>query len=98
MALLLKIVTPNGIFFEQNIKMVTVKTAEGYIGFLENHSPFVATLVPGNINIDTGKEIHVFNSSVGLIYALPNAIKILTDKISITTKKSETNWQKRENQ
>lgn len=98
MALRLKIVTPNGIFFDKDIKMVTVKTEEGYIGFLENHSPFVATLVAGDITINNGKKEQIFRNSTGLIYVLPNSIKILTDEIKIAANKTSTStWEKREN-
>jgi len=35
MALNLKIITPNGIFFDDEVLYVSVKTTEGYIGLLE---------------------------------------------------------------
>lgn len=40
----LRVLTPTGTKFDDHIKMVEVKTPEGYIGLMANHSPFVANI------------------------------------------------------
>ena len=77
----LKIMTPNGIFFEGDVEMVTVKTSAGYIGLQHGKSPFVASLEYAPIEIKQEKHKIVSAISGGLVYANPESINIITDAI-----------------
>ena len=47
----LEIVTPEKLVFSQNIEMATLPGVEGEFGVLQNHSPLIAELQEGEINI-----------------------------------------------
>ncbi|WP_052663054.1 ATP synthase F1 subunit epsilon [Mycoplasmoides pirum] len=81
----LKILTPNGIKFDADIKMVEVKTPEGYIALMYNHVPFVATLSADVIYIthsDKNRESGIINT--GTIYATKTEIKIFALNFILT--------------
>lgn len=44
-----KIVTPDGVTYEDNIDKVTIPTGAGQITVLEGHAPLVSTLKPGEV-------------------------------------------------
>ncbi|WP_033160266.1 ATP synthase F1 subunit epsilon [Mycoplasmoides alvi] len=81
----LKILTPHGIKFDQDIRMVELKTMEGYIGLMCNHVPFVAPLSANVIYItheNKNRESGVLNS--GTVYATKNEIKIFAFNFVLT--------------
>ena len=47
----LEIVTPEKLVFSQDVGMVTLPGSEGDFGVLENHSPVIAQLQEGEINV-----------------------------------------------
>ena len=47
----LSIITPTGKMFEGNIESLTVPTVEGSLGVLANHTPILALLKQGTLNI-----------------------------------------------
>lgn len=55
----LRISTPNGIFFEDDVYMVTLKTSEGYIGLQYNRMPFISSIEISTlyINIDNNSSL-----------------------------------------
>ncbi len=57
----LEIVTPNGLIYEGDVKMVTLPGKEGEFGVLPEHASLVSLLETGVITIETteGKEIMV---------------------------------------
>lgn len=86
MALKLKIITPKGIFFDDFINIVTVKTSEGYIGILENHIPLVANLEIAKIYIKKDKKTYQLLLSAGILYSNKKEVKILTDYVEYSEK------------
>lgn len=73
----LKILTPHGIKFDQDIKMIEVKAPEGYIGIMYNHVPFVANLVANVVyitHLDDRREPAVLDTAT--IYSKREEIKI----------------------
>lgn len=52
---LLKIITPDRVFFEGNVSMVEFNTTEGEIGIYRNHVPLTVILSPGILTI-TGED------------------------------------------
>lgn len=75
----LKILTPRGNKFDQQVRMVEVKTPEGYIGLMYNHVPFVATLSANVIYItyaNNTRESGVLDSAT--LYCTRDEIKIFS--------------------
>lgn len=73
----LKIFTPYGIKFDQDIRMVEIKTSEGYIGLMCNHVPFAASLQPNVVYItyeDGTRESAVLDSAT--VFSTRKIIKI----------------------
>ena len=48
---ILKIVTPDGCAFNGEVKSLVVRTTEGEVGILRNHSNFVSTIAYGMVRI-----------------------------------------------
>ncbi len=79
----LKIMTPQGIFFDKDIAIVTVKTTEGYIGLQHGKSPFVASLDIAEMTItaEQGGKKEECAIAGGLVYVTPESVQIITDAI-----------------
>ena len=78
----LKIITPQGIFFEDDVKGLTVKTPIGEAGILKNHAPFVSTIEVSTLTINSvqGKVSRAAISG-GIIYVERTHTSIITDNI-----------------
>lgn len=78
---LLKIITPNGIAWNKEVDIVTVKTTEGYIGILHGKSPIVAALEIDEIRINKAGSSNYKEGAIsgGLLYVTPNSVDIITD-------------------
>jgi F-type H+-transporting ATPase subunit epsilon len=91
----LKIITPHGTFFDDDVHIVTVKTTEGYIGLMKNHVPVVAAIVISElfINEKTSKYHREAAISGGLLYAEKTSVTIITDAVefeeNINTSRAE---------
>lgn len=76
----LKIVTPTGIFFDEDIISVETTTTEGRIGILANHINLIA-MIKNNIltlkNKNNVEESFVLTS--GYLFVTKDSIKILTN-------------------
>ena len=48
---MLRIITPERVFFENQVEMVEFNTTEGEIGVLKGHIPLTVVVAPGIINI-----------------------------------------------
>lgn len=91
----LKIVTPTGIFFDEDIISVETTTTEGRIGILANHINLIA-MIKNNIltlkNKNNVEESFVLTS--GYLFVTKDSIKILTNfcelKKNINIKDIET--------
>ena len=78
----LKISTPNGIFYEGDVDMVTVKTAEGFIGLQFNRLPFISSIEISSLNITVdGSNKKIAAISGGIVFAEKTYIDIFTDDI-----------------
>ena len=80
---LLRIITPNGLFWDKEVDIVTVKTTEGYLGLLHGKSPLVASLDIGElkINYESSKEFKDCAIAGGILYVTPEKVEIITDAI-----------------
>lgn len=76
----LKIVTPTGIFFDEDVISVETTTTEGRIGILANHINLIA-MIKNNIltlkNKNNVEESFVITS--GYLFVTKDSIKILTN-------------------
>lgn len=73
-----KIVTPERIVFEQDIKQVTVPTQQGEITILPNHIALVSVLLPGEL-IVVDNETTSMAVSGGFIKVADNQVVVLAD-------------------
>ena len=75
----LEIITPEKVFYEENISMIVFKTTEGDIGVLKNHMPLTTLLSSGLAKIkvdDKEKEVILHE---GFVEIKPEKVTILTD-------------------
>lgn len=75
-----EIVTQEKVVLKEMILQVTVPTEEGEITVLPNHTPLIANLEPGIIELKKeDKTIEIMSLSGGFIEVLRNKIVILAD-------------------
>ena len=72
----LKVITPNGLFFDGEVEMLNVKIAEGYVGILKDHVPLVSTVQISRMEIKTAEGRKVVAISNGVIHVAKNGTKI----------------------
>jgi len=76
----LSIVTPEKVYFEAEVKSLTVPGTEGYLGILSNHAPLITVLIPGKIEFrDKDDMISILAVSGGFIEISNNRATILAD-------------------
>lgn len=69
-----KIVTPDGVTYEDEIEKVTIPTGGGQITVLEGHAPLVSTLKPGIVHVHKEKEnVTELAVSTGIIEVRPDS-------------------------
>ncbi len=93
----LKINTPDGVFFEDDILQIEIKTLTGYIGILANHAPLIGAIVPSVCyirDIRNNRVSAVING--GMFYTNNNEINIITDFFDFSDKVNESVIAKRE--
>ena len=73
---LLKVITPERVFYEDMVTMVEFNTTEGEVGIYKNHIPLTVIVKPGILTISTGDGIK--NAALHSGFA-----EILQDKITI---------------
>ena len=82
----LEIVTPTGKIYSNEVEFVLVRTTEGDMGILANHSPFVASLAIGEMIVreEKGKEIPYYVSE-GFIEINSNKVIVLVDEAMLAS-------------
>ena len=79
-AITLKVLTAEGLAFEDEAVSVVARGERGYVGFLRDHAPLVTTLSPGELSWrrpDGGRRSAALGS--GLLEIVKNRLTILTD-------------------
>lgn len=79
----LKVITPNGMYFEGEVNRVDVKTTNGYMGIMANHIPLVGNIVPSKLTIASSKDEQSAISG-GVIYIEKDGVTIISDAIEST--------------
>lgn len=79
--------TPKGIFYENHVYLVSLKTSQGYIGLQVNHMPFISNIEISSLYIyeqplnRENNEIKKAAIGGGLVFAEKDYIDIFTDDI-----------------
>lgn len=95
----LKVNTPNGIFFEDDIFQIELKTANGYIGILAEHAPIIGAIVPSICyirDIKGNRLPAVINN--GIFKMDGKTINVITDFFDFTKDINDSVFNKREEQ
>ncbi|MFH1193463.1 MAG: ATP synthase F1 subunit epsilon [bacterium] len=75
----LKVTTPEGIIYENEVDSVTIPTQMGEITVLPNHIPLVSALAPGEIILKKSGKEEYLSVSTGFLEVNKNSITILAD-------------------
>lgn len=77
-ALHLDVVTPEGKKLSEDVDEVMVRSTEGEMGFLKNHSPLVASLVPHVLRYKINGQEHRMFVSGGFVEVADNIVSVAT--------------------
>jgi F-type H+-transporting ATPase subunit epsilon len=79
---LLNIVTPEKVFYEDEVSSLIAPGSEGYLGVLTDHAPLITGLVPGRLTVkdEKGQEVS-FAVSAGFMEVFKNQVTILADSV-----------------
>lgn len=77
----LTISTPKGVFFEEEVIIVTLKTANGYIGLQRNRMPFISSIEISTMFIKNDNETKIVAIGGGIVFVEKTYIDIFTDDI-----------------
>lgn len=81
---MLKIQTPFETLFEGTVIKATIRTELGYLGLLKDHSPILATLKPGNFQINLENKTVIRGSiEKGILFFQNNEAIILSNDIEL---------------
>lgn len=78
---LLRIVTPDRVFYENQVDMVEFNTTEGEIGILPGHIPMTVIVKPGILNISEAEAEKEAALHSGFAEILPEGVTILAEII-----------------
>lgn len=78
---LLRIITPDRIFYENQVEMVEFNTTEGEIGVLPGHIPLTVIVKPGILTITESEEERLAALHSGFAEILPERVTILAEVI-----------------
>lgn len=76
---LLEIVTPDRMFFVDQVEMLITRTSQGDIGILKGHENMVAPLSVGAIKIKRNDEFQVAACSGGFMTVSQTKVTLITD-------------------
>jgi F-type H+-transporting ATPase subunit epsilon len=78
----LSIVTPEKVFFEDDIRSLVVPGADGYLGVLSNHAPLITALQPGKIEFeDAQNRKRTLAVTAGFLEVSGNVATLLADAV-----------------
>jgi len=75
-----EVLTPEGKVFDEEVEMVSTRTAVGSIGILANHAPLMAILEPTELRLyKSDSEIVRFAQGEGYMQVVDNSALLLVD-------------------
>lgn len=77
----IKIITPDRVFYEGQADMVEFNTVEGEVGIYKNHIPMTMIIKPGILCITDGDDQKIAALHAGFVEVLPEQITILAEII-----------------
>ena len=77
----LKIITPDRVFYEEEVSMVEFNTIEGEVGIYKDHIPMTMIIAPGILTITNGEEVPEAALHAGFAEVLPDQVTILAEII-----------------
>ena len=77
----LKIITPDRVFYEDEVSMVEFNTVEGEVGIYKDHIPMTMIVAPGILTITRGEEVKEAALHAGFTEVLPDKVTILAEII-----------------
>lgn len=77
--ILLRVITPERVFYENQVKMVEFNTTEGEIGVLPGHIPLTVIIKPGVLDITEEDGDKTAALHAGFAEILPDKITILAE-------------------
>lgn len=77
----LKIITPDRVFFEEEVSMVEFNTVEGEVGIYKDHLPMTMIIAPGILTITRDDEVREAALHAGFTEVLPDKVTILAEII-----------------
>ena len=76
-----EVLTPEGTVFDDEVELVSTKTAAGSIGILAHHEPVLATLDPTELRLyRSDSEIVVYAQSEGYMQVAENRVLLLVEE------------------
>ncbi len=82
MALFLKIVSPEKVEFEGDVKGVVVPGTQGQFEILINHAPIISSLEKGTVSYETASgEKRILDIYAGFVSVMQNQINVCIEKL-----------------
>lgn len=75
-----RVITPEGVIFDEEADMVIARIADGDIGVLAQHAPTISTVEIGEVRVRQGEETVVFATSDGFFKTSENLVQILVER------------------
>lgn len=75
----LKIITPDRIFYEEEVSMVEFNTVEGEVGIYKDYIPMTMIVAPGILTITRDGEVKEAALHAGFTEVLPDKVTILAE-------------------
>lgn len=76
---LLEIVTPKGVVYSREVEHVRIPGSDGYFGVLVNHTPVMAALAIGEIQVTVDHDLKRFATSGGYAEVLASRVILLAE-------------------
>lgn len=97
----LKVITPDRVFYEEQVNMVEFNTIEGEVGIYKEHIPMTMIIAPGILTITQDNEIKEAALHAGFAEVLQDKVTILAEIIEwpaeIDLKRAEEAKERAEN-
>jgi len=78
----LSIVTPEQIFYENDVESLVAPGIEGYLGVLTNHAPLITAISPGKVLVkDNSQKEIILSVSEGFLEVSANTATLLVDAV-----------------